>query len=1049
MILFRGKAVTDYSLVSGEFVPPEGESTSVLTIFPTRRRVRTRIRQMISLGKNRSISQPQLETLSTLTRKLSTDLPNHPEFVSPLQSIYILKQLLASKEYYYLDTSSKNISALTLESLLYAITEYKRYNVLSTDMEEDIAASDMPEAIIRKAGDFWRAYISYYNELDTRNLVDDSSALVKLISMSAVRVREIFKAKFPGIRSIILEGFTEFSSAEIDLLSHITDEERCSVYINLDYKEGNVNLFAGIKNTIDLLTGSGFQKMSDTTPMQSNKFLEHAAKYLFNDGLQGEMFDISKKAALYAAENQSEETAFVCQEISSLLHSGRYKPGDIAFVVNDISLYAQNIRGKFREYGLPLNLTDRIRLNTIPEINYFVSLLTVAQTGYYYKDIARIISSRILETSLTVIDFYEIASEAKVTRGYKSWMRAIDRRTERIINDKGRLPEFVKEAKLAKIAELKGVLEKLRVLSEPFSRKLTPVEFEAEFQEFCVTSGLRKNLLTQHHNRERVYTAFKYFFEEFTATIRLYKDENSAEQYPADFYFDMIRTIVRSTRFNMREEPGAEILVSTPEEIRGLNFKVLFIGGLIDGNFPFAYRKKLFFGKKIPGDEKTHMESQGFLFYQTLGSFTDLIYLSYPRYNNRGENSISVLLGEFESRFAVTKILKRELQGKDVFSHLQLKRLQATAVYSGAALAAEDIYPAATGKYIEVQKQRVFDNLNAKYYNGIIEPSLVRNGKLTPRISVSGLERFNKCHQQYFYTSILGLKQQEEPEEGLKAAELGTLIHTIFYRFYSERNPGIVEPVNEFPFIKKIALEEAEKYNLNGPLTYYDMERILGPDDNPHGSLLWYFLLREAEEEIFTPVAFELEFKEKITVGIGLDEISVEFRGVIDRVEVNDERKLYAITDYKTGKPPTPSDIKNGKSLQLPFYASVAGKQLGEKDAKRSGYKPGDMFYYRISKSANEIEKLPVRGRPLNKNHSHQKPKDVPKILDYQADMIANTREFISKYIGEIYEGKFNLLETYKPDYAPCSYCDFHTICRVMERKASSGAKSDEESDES
>lgn len=1047
MILYRGKNVQDTDIISGEFTPEEGWQDSILTIVPTNRRVRSRIRELLLHDKRGVVAAPRIETLTTLTRKLLGGMQNAPQFITMLQSLYILKQLLANDDYYYLNTGQKNISALTLESLRYAISEYKRYNVLSSDMEEDIAANELPHAMVKKAEDFWLAYISYYEVLERRNLCDDSSALVKLISLPAEQLQVLFKDRFSGVTSVLLEGFTEFSSAEIELLTNMAEENSCTIYIRLDYRDDNPGLFGSISSTIEQLTSYGFLRLQEKTAAIKDSLSGFAAKNFMNDYFSNKKLNVNNTVRLYEAENRQDELSYICTKMAEMLHSGEFKPGEIALVVNDISMYAQDIRGKFKEYGLPLNLTDRIRINTIPEINYFIALFSVSHSGYYFRDIARIISSGFIATPLTIVDFYEIASEAKVTRGYKAWMKALGWRIEKIQKDKERFSAEQYSKKLEKAEALKTLLEKLHQLSRPFSTELTAKEFETAFKKFCYQIELVKKLLSHSYKREKVYTAFSYFLKELSATLKLYKDEDSGQKYSFEFYVDMIRTIVRSTRFNMREEPNAEIIVSTPEELRGLRFKVLFIAGLTDGNFPFSYRKKLFFGNKIPGDEKKHVEAQAYLFYQMLLAFKEKLILSYPKFNGRGEDSPSILLNEFLRRFDVTLVSKEETAGRYRFSELELKKLRASVIGHASEAEYADIYTAESVRLSKIQAERTFSNFEAVDYNGILAPGVILNGKLKPRISVSSLERFNKCHQQYLYASVFGLKQLEEPEEGLKAHELGNLIHLIFFRFYTERKPGKVEAEKEFPFLRNIAMEEGEKFNKDSPLTFFDFEKLLGAEDKPKTSLLWHFLQREESEEIFTPVAFELPFKEQLSVPLEKGEVSVEFRGVIDRIEVNNEMKIYAVTDYKTGTPPKGADMKKGKSLQLPFYSSVAGKLLKEKSAEFAEYIPGEMFFYRVSKTSAEIEKNPVRARPLNKNHSIAKPKDFDKITGFQRDMIAENREFILQYIKEIYSGSFPLLEKFDPEFGVCKYCNFIEICRVKERKESAVATDSEESD--
>ena len=52
----------------------------------------------------------------------------------------------------------------------------------------------------------------------------------------------------------------------------------------------------------------------------------------------------------------------------------------------------------------------------------------------------------------------------------------------------------------------------------------------------------------------------------------------------------------------------------------------------------------------------------------------------------------------------------------------------------------------------------------------------------------------------------------------------------------------------------------------------------------------------------------------------------IRFRGMIDRVEINDDNSKIVVTDYKTGSPTPYSNmgkdpLDGGKRLQLPIYA--------------------------------------------------------------------------------------------------------------------------------
>src|SRR5262249_14378350 len=82
---------------------------------------------------------------------------------------------------------------------------------------------------------------------------------------------------------------------------------------------------------------------------------------------------------------------------------------------------------------------------------------------------------------------------------------------------------------------------------------------------------------------------------------------------------------------------------------------------------------------------------------------------------------------------------------------------------------------------------------NLTPYDGAISPELVE--KLAEIrgdgvvFSPSGLEGYAACPQKYFLSSVLRLRDEEEPEELVQISPLdrGSLIHRILQRFLSER----------------------------------------------------------------------------------------------------------------------------------------------------------------------------------------------------------------------------------------------------------------------
>ncbi|GMU87226.1 MAG: hypothetical protein AMXMBFR48_24670 [Ignavibacteriales bacterium] len=1032
MILYRGVPLTtDLTALEQQYLN-RYDLQKLIILVPTNRRVRHRVRQIIASLPGKISGPLRIETYATLTQKLYARIAGRSEYISQVQGLYMLRKVLKETEMFFGGKIRKEIPAALLENLHHAITEYKRYNISFNDLTENLDDAGLSDSMKRKGMDFANAYREYYKLLEVRSLTDDSLASVKLSELEDEKFGAVFRDIYPEAETMLVSGFTEFANPEVDVFNKIAAQKGMNVTVTLDYYAPNRGLFGRIAATADQLKMAGFLETEESEPIESGMaFRTELRKRFFSDydNQSNKVAGFAKHIFRWSPKTPLHEAGEAAKQIAVWLDSGKYKPGEICVVVNDISSYASILRNTFTEYGIPLNLTDRYRLTSVPLLNYFSELFTIEGGDYYHKDIARVLSGSVLPSWLTLSEFHEIAGELRVTRGYQSWIAQINKKLSFWEKDsKARNRE--RYIKLA--TELKNILEKMREWHKEFRVNLTGAEFKSRFIDFVYKTGFRRKIVTSGLREENVISGFEYFLSELYGALDIYIAEEPDMLFPPQHFREMLQTIIRTTRFNLREEPDAQVLVTTPEEIRGIEFKALIALGLYDGNFPLPYRKKLFFGREIPGDERIHSSGQAFLFYQMLTGWKEVLVLSCPRIGSRGEFSPSIMLREFESDFEVTVNKEAEETGK-FFSPLEAAEENVSNIYKAGS--SDVIIPEEPelAAHIRIQKLRASAEEPGGEYAGQLSGLLLKEGKLKPRISVSSLESYQKCPQMFYYQYILGLKGQDEPEDGIKAVELGNLLHEVFRQFYEGKHGVSVTPESDYPVIRKIANDVFSNINFDTPVTMYDRLKIIGRDDADKNTLLFAFLEKEAGESILTPVLFEKEFSEEFTLP-SEEEISFVLRGIIDRIEVNKELGIYAVVDYKTGSnTPGAADMMKGKSLQLPLYMSVTGKVL--KDAGIEGdYEPAEMYIYKINKRKGEVDKGAIRN-PKVARKKLDKPADLASLKEFQAEMITNNREKILEYAGNIYSGIFTLLEKYDPFKPPCSYCAFHDICRVRERE--------------
>jgi ATP-dependent helicase/nuclease subunit B len=535
--------------------------------------------------------------------------------------------------------------------------------------------------------------------------------------------------------------------------------------------------------------------------------------------------------------------------------------------------------------------------------------------------------------------------------------------------------------------------------------------------------------------------------KELTDLLKLEYGED--KKLPLKFYLNQLITIASFSRYNIKEKPGYGVLVTTLNEIRGLQFDYLFIAGLTDGDFPTRYSPEIFFSGSFVKEEIRHQTEERYHFYQALCSWKKGLYLTHPQTDERKELVESNFLQEFKVTFEIAEKTEEDYDDL-IFSRLELLRYVGDSVrknHSNILLPKEEVFNLKEAKRaIEINEIRLNEPFADSSYTGVLTNELtdeLKNKLLELKdkpYSITQLESYAKCPYQYFADRVLHLSTLEEPTEELEAFELGSLLHAILFEFYTglKRENIILQGADDKAFIKtekllfKIARDKIDKLKLNSSLSFFEKEKILGIDDDKRNSILYKFLVEERNStDGFIPEFFELAFGkvDKLTGDNSLSgeefEIGdVKVRGKIDRVDINEKDGFIKIVDYKlSGNRPKQNDLQSGLSLQLPLYLYAAKELI--KSQLNKNYEPFGAEIYSLKFNQKDFgSKLAGIGRAKN---------DKDKMVHLAEEMINICIESISKYVKEISSGKFNLSQLEDRENKVCKYCNFRSICRIQE----------------
>jgi ATP-dependent helicase/nuclease subunit B len=1047
MILSKSKIKSiNLDQLVNEYIEQE-KLSKLLIIVPTNRKIRYLKRELISLSPKKAVTKLNLYTLGTFATKIfQSNNFAAARVLNDASAAVLLNKSFKETELKYFSNYRNEIPRGTLDRIKNVISEYKRSGILPAKILYESKHLDGSEAL--KAKDIADIYQNYLLNCKKLNAYEIGDVYSTILSLDENEFHNHFVNNFSDVNKIIINGFDEFTQPEIDIIDNMAKIHGTELFVVFDYYRFNPALFSHLDFCYEKLKEKGFIEIKDSSPMVFKNYQRRIREKIFlldeKDSAQCSEINITRISA-YSPE---EEVKLIAKEIKQLILKDKAQPDSICVIFNLISDHSAIVRDNFNEYGIPFNLTDRFALSESQPIIALINFLEILQNNFYYKNIFRALTGRWIRLDgIELSNLLRVSSNLKIISGYSNWIDSIERVIEE--NKRGDEDNDNHILPIECYLKAKNDIAKINELLKPFRDKITIDEFVDSLRKLIESLKLSEKILNDHSTLIEInIKALTSFLEIIDEIFDLIKQENGGDQkYSLEYFLAQVKTTLQFSRYNIKERHGNGVLVTSVNEIRGLNFDYVFIGGLIDGEFPTRYQPEIFFTGSFKKNEYKHILEERYHFYQALCSVKKALYLSFALKDEKKEFTPSTFINDFSRIFSI------EEKSFENYSQLLLSKAELLRLFSQLPL--ENMAEDYLTNGIDVKKYKsdlIVDELRQKnifsdsVYSGNILDGLSVEAKSNlaeqkgRHYSASQLEEYAKCPFQYFLKRILRLEAVEEPTEDLEAFELGSIIHSILYEFYqiiNERNI-VLSNCDEETFqiavkiIFNIAEAKIDKLRLSSSLIFFEREKILGIAGIIKNSILYKFLEEERKEKDgFKPKYFELEFGnidnpdtvDQNAVRVG----GIKVRGKIDRIDTDEDRHYFKVIDYKLGgKRPSKKDIETGISIQLPLYI-YASKKIIEAKYNRN-FDPTAAIIYSLKMGKNEFgEKKIYLGNSKN-------PKEE-ELINLNEELINICNQFIPEYVEKITQGKFNLSQLEDRENKVCRFCDFKSICRIQEAK--------------
>jgi ATP-dependent helicase/nuclease subunit B len=314
-------------------------------------------------------------------------------------------------------------------------------------------------------------------------------------------------------------------------------------------------------------------------------------------------------------------------------------------------------------------------------------------------------------------------------------------------------------------------------------------------------------------------------------------------------------------------------------------------------------------------------------------------------------------------------------------------------------------------------------------------------------MSVSQVEEYAACHFRHFASHVLHLEERDL--FCVETWETGTIVHKVLelavkaYMEESEKASDMQERIQiheeylrrDFrawakDLFAEACREEQNKVSGDPSLMMGSGEKMLRISEK---SLQAAF--KQIDPAGFVPENTEWSYGYEpippISIQLPGNGLDVFLRGKIDRVDVDRNRNLFRVLDYKTGnKKVDYREIYAGLSVQLPAYLYAYASW----DPALS---PASAGYFHLTAPMAALPKADHDRLEEETGKAHDREFAVRAIDLEPDDMELCSRQAIKRIAGhceKLFDGDFSIQPVFlrkHGDRQVCSYCEFKSVCGI------------------
>lgn len=933
--------------------------------------------------------------LSRLVHEFSTHVGLRPkELLSGLGKELLLMQILKDMDLSLVHfagahKSSDYVSALVgqLDSLRSEAIDEQRLKDISGEFL--LAKPKLAEKLLELS----TILSAYTNALSHANA--DTISLVS-------RLTEHFLNDSSNDFSIIVEGFSGMSTAELGLLAAMASSSSGDVFIRVTcapngvaarYSDRTVSQIKRAFESLGLDLSCEKQGGSPSVAQTNANFFSS----LFDYG--SSHFYPNTSFKLISAENREEELSFVCLDILKKMRSGVYTWKDFAILSSSLDPYKRHIHKVLSSLAVPYYMDERLGVIGLNFIAFIVSSLRVVSSGFAQKHVIDTLKLHAFVRRVPLKDgaFSEELLQKGISKAYydagKIERHALQFRID--YNkwfDKKLWEEYfcnthseseqvcflkAKNKLLSCLAVLRDELGKSKDLSLKIAA-LRSFLNAMEFEESLDSQISLSELSADEKNTGKLKGIKRAYDEVFTQIERLagaYEMETAAFTELVVYAFSAYSAGTLPVGFET-------VILGSIERTRLLSVKHLYIIGANEGMLPahtslsssvFTSDELSYIDELDMGNFKTaakFLDKEIFDTYEKILLSQESTTFSYARIDDKkDEINPSYWLNGFKSKGGIESSIFN-LQARDVMESGVFAAFLDYAIlnYGEPALrvmanTSKGLGELSAKRYInscsafDLAKTSIDARLSQKSIEDYGRHLIKSNEDIrTYETSVSRLETQAKCPFMYFAQYVLRPRRLES--RLTDSMVLGNIVHRTLeklvraYLDASDKDAYINDIKAKFTAIFRLELKEEKLYRLNAAAAR-PLDVALDSLHIAAESILRQLNTGTCALECETELDFRCRFERNIERDSSPKSKEVLIlSGIVDRLDkiTYGGGEYLRIVDYKTGRSKYDADkTKLGIQLQLSTYLEALLKIESEKSGNQ--VLPLGMYYFSLKEN--------------------------------------------------------------------------------------------------